>query len=257
MRLVLTLLVVTACGSATPPPPAAPAPVAPAPVAKPPPPAPTPEPASPPASEAAPPTPAPKPSLYERLHDRDGNVAGLPGFAIKRKPNPAHCGGTQIVTTRGKKVGKDDEMLAAVYKIEFPKGLFFDPDPKFKKKHDASLKKFNVFMNDVSRVGADARKFYEQKFVGEGQPAAKVGAAARLAQIYQRLASTIARAEIPLDVRTGDFVDEKIEAYCDKLQEVAEPIQDLADQAVAFCAQKAKLIDAGWWNDVCVAPAAP
>src|SRR5215204_1354419 len=118
-RFVVVIALV-ACGGSKPPPPAPALP--PEPVAAPQPapePAPTPPPAAPVAETPAVP---PQKPLLERLRDADGKVAGLDGFAIKRKPDPNYCGGVQIVTTRAKKVAPDDAPLAAVYKLEFPKG---------------------------------------------------------------------------------------------------------------------------------------
>ncbi|HEX5062975.1 MAG TPA: hypothetical protein VFV99_26555 [Kofleriaceae bacterium] len=265
MRSALLLIAIAACGGSKPPPPAPP-PARPAPAAQPAQPAPAPvaeappeKPAPPPEKPAPPPVAETKPlpprkSLYERLRDTDGKVPGLPGFAIKRKVDKTYCGGIKIITTRSKSVAKDDEPLAAVYKLEFPKGLSFDPDPKNDTKRKASLKKVDELITQLTLVGGDARKFYEQKFTSDNALATKAVAAARLAQVYQRLASTLARAEIPLDVRTGDFVHDKIEAFCDSLLDKAEPIAALAEQAATACAEKAKSVDEGWWNEVCVAP---
>jgi hypothetical protein len=223
-------------------------------------PAPAPAPAveaapEPPAAEpppAAPPAPPAKP-LYERLRDADGKVAGLAGFSIKRKADAKHCGGIAIVTTRSKKVAKADAPLAAVYKLEFPRGLSFDPDPKHAKKREASMKKFQAFLEELNTVAGDARKHYEQQLT-DGDPTAKVAAAARIAQVMLRTASLIGRAEIPADVRTGEFADDKVKAFCDLLVQTAEPLQARGEEAMAICAEKSKDIAAGWWNDVCVTP---
>ena len=96
----------------------------------------------------------------------------------------------------------------------------------------------------AERNGLTLRQIEEQQRI----------AAARLAQIYWRLASVIARGEIPADVRTGDFAEDKINTFCDALAEQAEPIQALGEQAAGACADKQKGVAAGWWNDVCVAP---
>src|SRR6187551_205731 len=182
-RLVVVIALV-ACGGSKPPPPQPALAPTPEPVAAP---APAPAPEPPPAAPVAEPPPPPKQKpLLERLRDTDGKVAGLDGFAIKRKADAKYCGGFQIVTTRAKKVAADDAPLVAVYKLEFPKGLSFDPDPKLKKKKEESKAKFEKFLEELSKVGADARKHYEQKLAA-GEAAAKVAATARLAQIYLRL----------------------------------------------------------------------
>jgi hypothetical protein len=248
---IVVVLALVGCGGSKPAPAAPPAPEpAPVAVAQPAPVAP-PEPAPP--VEAVPPSAQPQKPLLERLRDAEGKVPGLAGFSIKRKSDANYCGGVQIVTTRAKKVAKDDAPLVAVYKLEFPKGLSFDPDPKQLKKKEASKVKFDKFLEELSKVGGDARKHYEQKLT-DGDATAKVAAAARLAQVYLRLASVLVRAEVPIDVRTGEFAEDKIRAFCDALAEKAEAIQALGEQAMTFCAEKAKAVDAGWWNEVCVAP---
>lgn len=232
------------CGGSPAPAKPAPAPVLapePAPVVKE---APPPPPPAPPAPEP------PKKSLYESLRDTDGDIAGLAGFSITRKPDDKHCGGIVIVTKRAKKVAKEDQPLVDVFALEFPKGLSFD-----EKNNTASLKKFNAFLQQMSKVGAASREHYENQ-MRSGDPVAKVAAAARMAQMFTRLASVLARAEIPKDVRSGDFAQDEIDAFCDRLVEVAKPIQAMADQAISVCTEKAKTINGGWWDPVC-APQAP
>jgi hypothetical protein len=260
-RFVLVIALV-ACGGSKPQPSAPapqeaakPVPVAPVAPAEEPPvqalkaePQPAPAPAAPPA-----PAKAPAKSLYERLRDTDGKVPGLAGFSIKRKADAKRCGGFAIVTKRAKKVAKADALLAAVYKLEFPTGLSFDPDPQQTAKREASMLKFNKFLEEMTAVGTDARKHYEKQ-LAEGDATTKVAAAARMAQVYLRLASLLGRAEIPADVRSGDFADDKIEVFCDTLVEKAEPIQALGEQAMSFCAEKAKAVAPGWWNEICVTP---
>ena len=215
------------------------------------PPEPAPEPKQAPPPAPPPPTPPPAPpkkSVYETLRDKDGDIEGFAGFSIKRKPDTTHCGGIAIVTTRAKKVPKDDQPLADVFSLEFPTGLSFDDKHKTE-----SLKKFNAFLQRMTIVGAAAREHYEKQ-MHDGDVVAKMAGAARMAQIFTRLASLLARAEIPKDVREGDFAQDKIDAFCDRLVEVAEPMQGLAEQAMTECAAKKKIVNGGWWDAVCVAP---
>lgn len=209
---------------------------------------PAPKASPPPAPPPPAPTPPPKKTVYESLRDTDGDIAGFAGFSIKRTPDPTHCGGIAIVTTRAKKVAKDDQPLADVFALEFPTGLSFDDKHK-----SESLKRFNAFLQRMSIVGAAAREHYEKQ-MHEGDVVAKMAGAARMAQIFTRLASLLARAEIPKDVREGDFAQDKIDAFCDRLVEVAEPMQGLAEQAMTECAAKKKIVNGGWWDAICVAP---
>ena len=202
------------------------------------------EPAPPPPPPAPPPAP-PKKTVYEALRDTDGDIAGLAGFSIQRKVDPNHCGGIAIVTKRAKKIAREDQPLADVFALEFPTDLSFDDKHKTE-----STKKFNAFLQQLMKVGGAAREHYEQQ-VRTGDPVMKVAAAARMAQLFTRLASLLARPEIPFDVRTGDFAQDKIDAFCDTLAKQAESIQAMAEQAIAACfAQKAQ-VNGGWWDPVC------
>ena len=205
---------------------------------------PTPEP--PPSRPVAPPKPT-KPPLSERLRDRDGKVAGLAGFSIKRKADATRCGGFAIVTTRAKQIANEDRVLAAVYKLEFPAGLDFS-----EKKKQSSMETFNHFLAKLRQVGEDATKHYTERFE-RGDIQAKVAAAARLAQINFRFASLFVRAPIPKDVRTGEFAAEKIDAFCTALGDQAEPLQARGEEAAQRCAEIAPQAGPGWWNEVCVA----
>jgi hypothetical protein len=216
-------------------------PVAPRDVADAPPP---PEEAAPPQEPAAPPAPPPKP-FADRLLDAEGPVPGMPGFSIARKPSKKHCTGVEIVTKRSKKIAKDDAPLAEVYAIEFPKGLNFDPNDA--KKKEASMKKFNDWLEMMMDISGKAQKHYEASLTANKDLASVV----RIAQIAARLSSVIGRAEIPPDVRTGQFSDEKTAAYCDAMQNAAEPLLARAEEALRICADKSAGQPTGWWTAVC------
>lgn len=251
---ILPLLLLVACGSSPPPvttPPPEPAPAPAPPIAEP---APVAEAEPPPAAPAEPAPPAPKVPIFESLRD-EGEVAGLDGWKNQRKADATHCGGFSIVTTRGKKkVAADAQPLVDVYALAFPTNLNFDPDPKNKKTKEASQKKFNDFVETMKKVGGTATSFYEAWFTDSARDiTAKIQAAARIAQIDMRLASMLARAEIPKDVRTGEFADDKKAAFCDKMLEVAEPLLDRAEDATNICATKLEQAPStGWWTSVCV-----
>ncbi|MEO8549623.1 MAG: hypothetical protein ABI678_06605, partial [Kofleriaceae bacterium] len=167
---------------------------------------------APPAPEAAP--PAPRAPLRDRLHDEDGPVAGMPGWNLKRLVDANVCGGTRVVVSRGRrKLDPDQTALAKLYDVPFPAGLDFDPAAKAKQQ--ASLKRFNAYVEQLTKVGAEARERYTKVVADKSaELAARTAAAARIAQVSLRFAAALARAPIPADVRTGEFAKEKIEAYC-------------------------------------------
>lgn len=174
----------------------------------------------------------------------------MPGWSIKRVPDATYCGGSKIVTLRRKrKLAPDDQPLADVYALAFPTGLDFDPDRPAVKQ--ASLTRFNSFVETMMRTGKSATDHYTATATGT-DPRARAQAAARIAQVQLRLASLIVRAEIPRDVRTGEFAADKIAAYCDKMNEVGEPLVERGEEALGRCA--ALVADApssGWWVDMC------
>jgi hypothetical protein len=245
-RTILLLVSIAACGSA------------PAPATTPPP---TSEKASPPEPEpaaAAKPEPAPAQptapaaplSVHDRLRDFEGPVAGLAGFSIKRTPSADHCGGIKITVTRAKTVAPADKHLAAVYALAFPANLSFDPDPAKKAVREASMKKFEAFVQTLTTTGRDAAKFYAGQIPGGDAPT-KLAALARVVQVQFQVVSVLARAEIPKDVRTGELKEDQIAAYCDNMTEVSEPLLVQAEAALASCATFVMQGTAGWWTEVC------
>ncbi len=185
-----------------------------------------------------------KPRVWDRLHEQDGPVPGLPGFSLSHKPDSKTCGGVTIVTTHPAKPPKADAELAALYTLEFPTGLDFEKDK------DGSKKKFEGWLGELQKRGSAAMAVY-QKQAASGNDAAKAAAVARIVQISLRTASVIARAPIPADVSRGDHAADKISAYCDQLAGVAEPLLASAEHSVAVCTEKLKQGPKGWWNDVC------
>lgn len=207
------------------------------------------------------PAPAPPPltaapltsavAFLDRGHDKAGEVPGMPGWTLKRSDDKTVCGGTRLVLSRGKrKLDPDQAALAKVYGLVFPADLSFDPANK--KATEASLKKFSEFVDTLQKTGADAKAHFEGVLTAGGvknDPAASTAVIARLAQVHLQLASTVARAPIPKDVRTGDAAAEKIDAYCSKLEEVALPLATRGREALTACATSGA--PAGWYSAYC------
>ncbi len=248
MRSLAVLVVLTACGGGSKPAaPQAPLPE-PEPVAQPaptPPPAPAPVPpvdASPP-----PPPPAPKVALHDRLRDEAGEIAGMPGWNLKRVDDVTVCGNTRVVISRGKrKLDADQVALAKVYALAFPTTLNFDPADK--KAIEASKTTFAAFVEEMKKVGKEATDKF-QNTLGTADPAIKAGAMARIGQVSFRMASLLVRAPIPKDYRSGDFAKDKTEAFCGKMEEVAESLVVHGEEALAVCAKAAA--PEGWYTPLC------
>lgn len=169
----------------------------------------------------------------------------MPGWTLKRVDDKTVCGGTRIVISRGKrKLDADQAQLSKVYSVRFPTDLNFGSANQ--KVVDASRKKFEEFVETMKKTGEEANKHFEANLTGDAT--AKAGAAARMAQVSLQMASLLARAPIPKDVRTGEMASEKIEAYCDKMEEVATPLAMRGQEALAACAKTGA---SGWFSALC------
>lgn len=185
-------------------------------------------------------------AFYGRMQDEAGPLAGFDAYARKVANDSNYCGGRAVtVTPTGKPVKPDDKAFAALLDLKPPRGLDFGDAHK-----KQSLERFNAWVNDVKRLGGAASDVYANRLPNDSG-AAKVADSARIAQVVFQVASTLARMEIPNDVRTGEFHKDKTDAFCNQLQAVAAPLLDRAELAIKACKDAAKSAPAGWWSDVC------
>jgi outer membrane protein assembly factor BamD (BamD/ComL family) len=149
------------------------------------------------------------------------------------------------------KFAQADVDFEAYLDLKFPAGLNFDPDPAKKAIKEKSLKRFDDWIKERTKVGGSATAKYEA-ILNIKDAATSIAAAARLAQISQNLSDALFSAAIPQDVRTGEFADEKVEAFCDKMTEVAEPLDLRALNGYSVCLTKST--ELGWfseWSKMC------
>ncbi len=139
-----------------------------------------------------------------------------------------------------------DKDFEAYLDLKFPAGLNFDPDPKRKAIAEKSKKRFDEWLAQRNKTGGAARQKYEA-VLQINDAATSIATYARLAQISQNLSDALFTAQIPQDVRTGEFADEKVEAFCDRMTEVAEPLDTRALQAYGVCLGKST--ELGWFSD--------
>ena len=144
------------------------------------------------------------------------------------------------------KVADADKDFEGYLALGFPQNLNFDPDPKKKAIKEKSLKRFNDWVEDKKKIGGSATKKYEG-VLGIKDAANSITAAARLGQISQNFSDALFTAQIPNDVRTGEFADEKVEAFCDAMTTVAEPLEAASLNAYGVCL--AKSTELGWFSD--------
>ncbi|MDB4962045.1 MAG: Tetratricopeptide repeat protein [Myxococcales bacterium] len=149
------------------------------------------------------------------------------------------------------KVADADKDFEAYLALSFPANLNFDPDPKKKAITEKSLKRFNEWVT-AKKTGREKVTAKYMGVLAVKDNANSITATARIGQIAQNFSDALFTAEIPKDVRTGEFADEKVEAYCDKLTEVAEPLE--ADSLTAFGICLSKSTELGWfseWSKMC------
>jgi tetratricopeptide (TPR) repeat protein len=133
---------------------------------------------------------------------------------------------------------------------KFPANLDFNKENPGKAKK--SMKRFEEWITNKSKSGEQARVKYEKLIFDIKDPANAIAAAARIGQIQQNFSDALFTAEIPNDVRTGQFADEAVEVYCDTLMEKAEPLEAKSLEAFGACLKVST--DLGWfseWSKLC------
>jgi tetratricopeptide (TPR) repeat protein len=144
------------------------------------------------------------------------------------------------------KIADADKDFEAYLDLKFPFGLDFDPAPERKAVAAKSLKRFEEWLAQKGKLGETTKKKYNL-VLSVKDPADSITAAARLGQIAQNASDQLFTAEIPKNVRTGEFADEKVEAFCDRMTEVAEPLEKTSLEAYGICL--AKSTELGWFSD--------
>jgi tetratricopeptide (TPR) repeat protein len=144
------------------------------------------------------------------------------------------------------KLADADKEFEAYLELRFPIGLNFDPAPEHKAIAAKSRKRFDDWMMQKGKVGGLAKTKYEA-VLGIKDPPNSITATARIGQIAQNFSDALFTAEIPNNVRTGEFADEKVEAFCDALTEKAEPLEATSLAAYGICL--AKSTELGWFSD--------
>ncbi|MBA3498763.1 MAG: hypothetical protein H0T65_00200, partial [Deltaproteobacteria bacterium] len=142
------------------------------------------------------------------------------------------------------KFAQADAQLENYLDMKFPQGLNFDPQNKGIA--EKSKKRFDEWVKTKIASGGKATGQYEG-ILGVKDAATSIAAAARIGQIQQNFSDALFTAEIPKDVRTGEFADEKVEAFCDRMTEVAEPLEARSLEAFSVCLGKST--ELGWFSD--------
>jgi tetratricopeptide (TPR) repeat protein len=133
--------------------------------------------------------------------------------------------------------------------MAFPENLDFDPHNKAV--HDKSMARFDAWFAAKDKAGEAVSKKYVS-VLELNDSANSIAARARLAQIAQNFSDELFTAEIPKDLRSGPYAEDKIEAYCDVLTTKAEPLAIAAVKNFDVCL--AKSTELGWfseWSHLC------
>jgi len=139
-----------------------------------------------------------------------------------------------------------EEEYEAFLNINFPKGMDFDPRNERKQKQ--SLKEFQDWFKEKNKLAVKATKMYDEvKEIKGGGAHYAIAAAARMGQISQNFSDALFTAEIPTNVRTGEFAEDKVDAYCDELTTAAEPLENRSVEAFGFCLGLSTKLN--WFND--------
>ncbi len=147
------------------------------------------------------------------------------------------------------KLYEGDALREAALEIAFPKDLDFEPTDNAV--NQASAQRFDAWLK--ARLAARdlaAAKYAE--VLGMHEPATTIAASARTAQLVEDFADQLFEIEIPASIRTGEHADDKVDAYCDKMTAVAEPVLTAAIDSYAACLAKATALD--WfseWSALC------
>jgi tetratricopeptide (TPR) repeat protein len=144
------------------------------------------------------------------------------------------------------KLADADREFETYLDLKFPQGLNFDPRPEMKAIAAKSNKRFTEWVTQKTKVGGVAKTKYNAVFAVKDN-ADSITAAARIGQISQDFSDALFTAEIPTNVRTGSYAQDATDAYCDKLQEVADPLEATSLEAYGTCLSKST--ELGWFSD--------
>ncbi len=140
--------------------------------------------------------------------------------------------------------------------LKFPEKLDFDEKRPAKKKD--SVKRFAKWKQDKDALGAKVSGMYAKIVdlatsggVNINAAPSAIAAAARMGQLTQNYSDALFTAEIPKDFRSDP---EAVDAYCDELLKVADPLEKRSIEAFSFCLDNSNKMS--WfseWSQLCEA----
>jgi tetratricopeptide (TPR) repeat protein len=138
-------------------------------------------------------------------------------------------------------VASADLELEPFLALGFPRGLDFADKHRLE-----SMKRFNAWLEQEQKSGAELTRKYEAVLATK-DTASSITAASRLAIVSRSFATAMAMAEAPRDVKRDPFAAEKQKAFCEKMIEVAEPLEERAAMGYGVCL--AKSTELAWFSE--------
>jgi tetratricopeptide (TPR) repeat protein len=175
---------------------------------------------------------------------------------IKADASDPGFGGARYFYAMGKFFEADVE-YEKYLDIKFPTGLNFgDGLPEHKAQNEALIKKSKKRFEDWIAQKTKSAEVSNEKYgkvLEIKDNANSIAAAAREGQITQNYSDQLFTAEIPAEVRKTQMIEgydvaqDKVDAYCDQLTTVAEPLADKSLKAYDVCLSKST--ELGWFSD--------
>ncbi len=134
--------------------------------------------------------------------------------------------------------------------LELPRGLSFPPNNRRKTKR--STTRFQTWLQAKKTMSGELKEKY-QRIVSVGRASEwNVASIARIGQISQHFALSLATAEVPKGVRQGNFASESVNAFCDEFGRQAQPLEAMANAAYSKCvAVSSATKRSNTWSKLC------
>ena len=131
--------------------------------------------------------------------------------------------------------------LEALLRLRGPRGLNFRNDPKYPGKKARSEERFRSFIETLRDSSKRAQAAFEQV---TSAPASKlsnpwrVAAFAQSFHVSRHFARLFYSMEIPVDVRSGRYSKDGVDAFCDTLAATAGVLEEASRKWATTCKQK-------------------
>ena len=136
--------------------------------------------------------------------------------------------------------------------LQFPGALDFD-DRK-KQVYERSEKKLKDWIKGKEKALVDAEKTYMtivNDMKGAGRERWAIAAASRVGKLFQNYSDAYFTATIPKQLQKEQYL---VDAYCDKLLELADPLEAKSIKAFSFCLDEATQLNwSNEWSQLCEA----